>query len=317
MTTTAPTASSSSSLRPPRRTASIRSILLPLLIIWAAIAVLIYPMVGVVYNDWKRSGTAQHYDSFVEGVPTAEREAALEEARQYNTTLGGAPILDPYVGDVALTDSPEYQDYLGLLNEAEAMGRIRVPDAGIDLPIYHGTEDRALTLGAGHLYGTALPVGGEGSHSVITSHTGLTNATLFDNLTAVEEGDHMYVEVMGQTIGYEVHEIKTILPTELDGLNAEAGSDLLTLFTCYPYGVNSHRLLVTGHRIPVEFVQEVDPLEQASLLKPWMWWGVAAVLLGILLTVLLVSREVRKKHRQDEAIARWHEEHPEYQQSLQ
>ena len=188
------------------------------------------------------------YQEKVEELEDAELEAAWEAARAYNGKIQKAQEEHAftYMG-AAATDS-EYEALLSLSGD-NTMGSIVVPSADIDLPIAHGTENKYLDYEAGHLYGTSLPVGGEGTHAVIAGHTGLRNADIFTNLTRVREGEIFYVHVLNPDLAYRVTRIKVVLPEDEDAyLQVEKGRDLVTLYTCTPYGVNSHRLLVTGER---------------------------------------------------------------------
>ena len=215
--------------------------------------VLGYAPVATVLNNLKQHQQSQEYsqqiskrESTNEGK--ARNKKAIQEAKNYNSTLNGIPILDPFLDEVE-NSSAKYQQYLGVL-DSDVMSRIRVESAGIDLPVRHGTDDSSIATGAGHVYGTALPVGGEGTRSVLTAHTGMQSATLFDNLVKVRKGDLMVVDTYGEKLTYKVTNIRTVLPSQSDALTAVAGKDLLTLMTCTPYGVNTHRLLVTGERVP-------------------------------------------------------------------
>ena len=173
-----------------------------------------------------------------------------------------------------------------------------VPSVNIDLPIYHGTTDDVIAKGVGHLYGTSLPVGGMDTHAVLTSHTGMASATLFDHLDKVTEGDLMFIEVAGETLAYRVDQIKIILPNEISDLTKAEGHDYLTLFTCTPYSVNTHRLLVRGERVP--YTPEVaEVAEQAAerpvfVMEPWMWWLIAGAGVGLLALLIIVVRERRR-----------------------
>ena len=217
-------------------------------------AVLGYAPVATVVNNLRQHQQSQEYsqqiakrESTSEGK--ARNKAAIQEARDYNGTLNGIPILDPFLDEVE-DSSAKYQQYLGVLADSDVMSRIRVESAGIDLPVRHGTDDSSIATGAGHVYGTALPVGGEGNRTVLTAHTGMKSATLFDNLVKVRKGDLMVVETYGEKMTYKVTDIRTVLPSQSDALTAVPGKDMLTLMTCTPYGVNTHRLLVTGERVP-------------------------------------------------------------------
>jgi len=138
------------------------------------------------------------------------------------------------------------------------MGSIEIPKIHVDLAIYHGTGDEALSSGAGHLRGTSLPVGGENTHAVISGHRGLPSAKLFTDLDQLENGDVFYIHVLNENLEYQVDQIKTVLPTDLDDLEIVPGGDYVTLMTCTPYGVNTHRLLIRGTRIPYDRVKDVD-----------------------------------------------------------
>lgn len=216
--------------------------------------VLGYAPVATVLNNLKQHQQSEEYsqqiarrESTSEGK--ARNKAAIQKARDYNGTLNGIPILDPFLDEVE-NSSAKYQQYLGVLADSDVMSRIRVESAGIDLPVRHGTDDSSIATGAGHVYGTALPVGGEGNRTVLTAHTGMQSATLFDNLVKVRKGDLMVIETYGEKMTYKVTDIRTVLPSQSDALTAVPGKDLLTLMTCTPYGVNTHRLLVTGERVP-------------------------------------------------------------------
>ena len=216
--------------------------------------VLGYAPVATVVNNLRQHQQSQEYsqqiarrESTSEGK--ALNRAAIQKAKDYNSSLNGIPILDPFLDEVE-NSSAKYQQYLGVLADSDVMSRIRVESAGIDIPVRHGTDDSSIATGAGHVYGTALPVGGEGNRSVLTAHTGMQSATLFDNLVKVRKGDLMVVETYGEKMTYKVTDIRTVLPSQSDALTAVAGKDLLTLMTCTPYGVNTHRLLVTGERVP-------------------------------------------------------------------
>ncbi|WP_341830375.1 class C sortase [Trueperella pyogenes] len=222
-------------------------------VVLLGILALIYPVVSTHYNNYKQREFALKYGNNVQNIDTSEREAALEAAREYNKRLPGVPILDPWLTEVANPASPAYDEYRQQLSNAgDIIARLRVPSVSIDLPIRHDTQPEIIDNGVGHLYGTSLPVGGENTHSVLTTHTGLSTATLFDNLDKVKEGDLVYVDVLGHTLAYRVDQIKIVLPDEIGDLSSEPGRDLLTLFTCTPYAVNTHRLLVRAERIPME-----------------------------------------------------------------
>ncbi|OYO06810.1 class C sortase [Enemella evansiae] len=271
--------------------------LIPILLVIAGVMVLLYPVAATQFNNIKQRQFAQQYNQQVDKLSDADRIAELERARAYNSTLAGVPILDPYLERASNPESGAYRDYQSQLARFEMMARVRVPSAGIDLPIYHGTSDEVIAKGAGHLYGTSLPVGGAGTHSVLTSHTGMSNATLFDHLTSVKQGDLIYIDVMGETLAYRVDQIKVVLPTEIGDLKAVPGKDYVTLFTCTPYAINTHRLLVRAERVP-DTPTAADRAAQAApgfTLEPWMWWLILGASVGLLVAILIAVREWRRR----------------------
>lgn len=272
--------------------------IVPILLILAGIFVLLYPVVATQYNNVKQREFADKYQTQIGQTDHNVLKEGFAKAVEYNKTLSGVPILDPYLLQVSSdpTSAP-YKAYLKILGDFDAMARVRVPTASIDLPVRHGTSDKVIGEGAGHLYGTSLPVGGVGTHSVLTSHTGMADATLFDHLTSVQKGDKMYIDVYGETLAYEVDNIKIVLPNQIDDLKPVAGQDLLTLFTCTPYAVNTHRLLVTGHRIP--FTPEAAPqtssvIHEVFKMEPWMYGLVAVAATALALLIYIVVRERRR-----------------------
>lgn len=188
------------------------------------------------------------YEAKVAALSGGDLESAWEAARTYNEEIRKMQARRPfsYLGAEA-TDSV-YESLLRF-GEDNTLGSVRVPAAGINLPVAHGTTNAVLDIEAGHLYGTSLPVGGDGTHAVIAGHTGLRNADIFTGLSKVREGDVFYIQVLDRELAYRISRIRVVLPEDEDPfLQVEAGRDLVTLYTCTPYGVNSHRLLVTGER---------------------------------------------------------------------
>lgn len=261
-----------------------------------AILVFLLPVVLTQYKNWEQHQIAEEYSRSVFDLTPEKREQAFAEAQDYNAHLPEVGAPDPWVNGVD-TKSPDYQHYLQVLRQVGPMARVRVPSVGIDLPVYHGTSTDVLAHGVGHLYGTALPVGGEGNHAVLTGHTGLATLTMFDNLTHIKKGDVFTVEVMGKTMAYKVDQIETVLPDQVESLRAEEGRDLVTLVTCTPYGINSHRLLVRGERteLPAELDQSYH-----SLWQPWMIAAIIIVLLVLLYLLwwFLAGRKRKKKEEE-------------------
>ena len=172
------------------------------------------------------------------------------------------------------------------------MARIVIPSIHVSLPVYHGTDSRTLTEGIGHLFGTSLPIGGPSTHAVLTGHTGLSTATMFDNLNQLKKGDVFYVSSLGQTLKYEVNDITVVKPEETDSLRKVPGRDLVTLITCTPYGVNSHRLLVTGERVPMDPTAAAAE-EAKALPAPMQTWMKAIIVAVAVILAVVVGILVR------------------------
>lgn len=196
------------------------------------------------------------------------------------------------------------QEYQSLLDAGQGvMGSIRIPKIDVNLPIYHGTSEDALAVGAGHLYGTSLPVGGKSTHSVITGHRGLPNSLLFTRLDEMKKGDSFYIEVMGKTLGYKVDRITVIKPDDSSKLRITKGEDRATLMTCTPYGVNSHRLLVSGVR--AEIPEEVpDPDDVHGINTTWLALGAIVFLAMLLAFIVILMRRKQKRDREFAGLAR-------------
>ncbi len=245
------------------------SLMLPAIVVILGLLVMMYPVVSTAWNNYGASKAAKEYAQLDKDTPEEVKNTQWDKAHEYNEQRTSGPILDPWLNDIS-PDNPEYAEYLDQLSENDAMARLIFPKIGADLPIYHGTSDDVLQRGLGHLYGSDLPIGGRGTHSVITGHTGLSNATMFDNLSKAEEGDAFYVQVSGHKLKYEIDQIKVVLPDQTEDLRPDESGDYITLITCTPYGVNTHRLLVRGHQVPLEPVDEGVFDQNHS--GGWQWW---------------------------------------------
>ncbi len=259
---------------------------LPLVLVLVGVAVLLYPVMATQHNNDEQQRLAEMYTSSVEaaGPDTVAKERA--SAQTYNDNLESAPILDPWL-ESQRPDTPQYQAYLHEMDIDPVMARIVIPSIHVSLPIYHGTESRTLTEGVGHLFGTSLPIGGPSTHAVLTGHTGLSTATMFDNLNQVKKGDAFYVSSLGQTLKYEVVDITVVKPEETDSLRKVPGRDLITLITCTPYGVNSHRLLVTGERVPMD--PTAAAAEEAEALPAPMQTWMKAIIVAVVIILAVVA----------------------------
>ena len=266
----------------------------PPILLLAGILVLLYPVFATQYNNQRQERIASEFSAVAENAGPDAVAENLRRADEYNLKASSSPILDPWL-DAQRPGTAQYQDYLSQLNLNDVMATIKIPSIDVNLPIYHGTDTATLDKGIGHLFGTALPVGGESTHTVLTGHTGLGNATMFDQLTSVKMGDYFYIETAGRHLKYQVTDIRVVLPHETESLNKVEGKDLATLITCTPYGVNTHRLLVTGERVPMD--EEAVAAEAAqvkgAVMKPWMIAVLASVvvILGIAGVIWLRSRK--------------------------
>lgn len=287
-------AAQTSTKRPVKR---IRRIL-PLLLILSSILVMLYPVAASQWNNYRQQDFANDYNRSVSREPQATLDRLYREAEEYNAALQAGDIRDPW-NETDQLDTPNYQHYASLLAIQPQMAVLRIPSIGTSLPIYHGTSSDVLAHGLGHLYGTALPVGGEGTRAAITGHTGLSTATLFDRLTEVENGDIFYIDVLGRTLKYEVKLIEVVLPNELDRLTPQPGRDLVTLITCTPYSVNSHRLLVTGERVPTVDEEDLppDPPKINVIWQAWMTYMVVAICVGVVSGIVLGIGAGRRKRK--------------------
>ena len=220
----------------------------------------LYPLVGSLIQRVGQQSLLSTYEKEEEKIDTEPMESELEKAREYNSTLYQTQGV--YVGDEAASILSD-ESYESLLNLTDSgiMGRIEIPKINVDLPIYHGTEDDVLSKGIGHFKPSSLPVGGKSTRSVLTGHRGLPSSKLFTRLDEMEEGDYFFIEVCNETLAYKVNEIIEIKPEELSQLQIEPDKDLVTLVTCTPYGINTHRLLVTGERVPYKesIKEEIQP----------------------------------------------------------
>ena len=273
------------------------------LIILTGISLLLYPWISNWLYQSQADSEVNVYHEKVEQMGDAEKEAELKRAEDYNRNLNQAQVTltDPFIADQQQeAEGLEYDSLLNLSGNG-MMGYIEIPTISVNLPVYHGTAASTLETGVGHLEGSSLPVGGEGTHAVLTGHTGLNKAKLFTDLTEVKKGDLFFLHVSGRDMAYEVNEIKIIEPEDIITLLVRPGEDLVTLVTCTPYGVNTHRLCVTGTR--TEYTEDIHRtvMDKGSSVKDSIWMRTyrKAVIVGIVLSVgiILIIRLVQKRRR--------------------
>lgn len=274
----------------------LKAILVPVVLVLLGIAVMVYPVAATQWNNFDQQRAADAYAQFERNADPVQLDTAIEKARKYNESRNTGPILDPWLNETVKSND-DYRAYLAQLNQNQAMARLIVPTGQINLPIYHGTDHDTLQKGVGHLFGSDLPVGGKDTHAVMTGHTGLPNGTLFDNLKNVKEGDAIYIQVSGEKLKYQVDQIKVVLPHQTDDLRPVAGRDLVTLVTCTPYGINTHRLLVRGHRVDMD-PADVRAMEEAKG-STWQWW-MWALLAGALAVAIALAVWLRKQMKKND-----------------
>lgn len=222
------------------------------LIMLLGIAIFLYPAFSNWWNEQRQSRVINDYNKAVSGLGAAEKDAMLERAHAYNSAL--AELHDPFAEHEMI---PDYSNILDIPGTG-IIGYIDIPKIGVHLPVYHGTSPEVLNIAVGHLEGTSLPVGGAGCHSVISAHRGLPSAKLFTELDKLTEDDQFSISILDDIFTYEVDKISVVLPYEMDALRPEPGKDLVTLMTCTPYGINTHRLLVRGSRIDTVPAEDED-----------------------------------------------------------
>lgn len=279
-----------------------KKLLLGVLIILAMImgtGIAAYPVLASVYAESVRSEIHSDYISAIENEDDSQLEAARAAAEEWNRALAAGEF------DPLRPEDNGYYDQLSI-GSGTVMCYVTIPKINVTLPVYHGVSDAVLKKGAGHMPQSSLPIGGEGTHTVISAHSGMAGDPMFSDLELLEVGDIFYIEILGETLTYEVESIQTVLPVEIDALQRQRGRDLATLITCTPYGVNTHRLLVTGHRIetPEEPEEAVEEIQQTTdTPSVWLTYYVKALFAGLLLAILLfllalvLLRHRRKKHQ--------------------
>lgn len=251
-------------------------------ILLVGLSMLSYPTVSDYWNSFHQSKAVAGYVDKVADLSKADYSKMLSDAESYNKTLDQSVIPDLNINGEAKEVYNRLLDVTG----SGIMAYVEIPKLNTTLPIYHGTDDAVLQVAIGHIPGTSLPVGGEGTHSVISGHRGLPSAKLFTDLDQLVEGDIFYIQVLDQTLTYEVDQILTVTPDDVSALTIDPDQDYVTLVTCTPYGVNSHRLLVRGHRIANE-TKEARVTAEASQVDPILVAPFVAVIVLLFLSVLL------------------------------
>lgn len=282
------------------------SYVISVIMVLLGVALLLFVSVPLLSNGASSVSQANAAEEQVASWPNKTQEQMLEEAKAYNNSLyaNGQPV----IGGVYTDSSGDDVDFSGSQDEAYTsaldgiqgiMATVEIPKISVKLPVRHGSDEEALNNGAGHLYGTSLPIGGKNSHSVITAHRGVPNKLLFTRLNEIKKGDPFYITVLGHTIAYKVVSVKTVDPDDTSDVRIVPGKDLVTLLTCTPYGVNTERLLVTGERAAMP---DVVPDKEDAPKDSKMLVGIPVVVGAVVFVALYVvvprggSGDLRGRH---------------------
>lgn len=272
------------------------------IIFLAGLSLLLYPFVANQWNNYRQKQLISNYEQVVSDKEAAEGidyDAERKKAEDYNEALLPCVLPDSFALAESSGVDPVYMNTLNIAGD-EMMGSVEIPKINIKIPIYHTTEEDVLNKGAGHLEGSSLPVGGANTHAVISAHRGLPSASLFTDLDQMKVGDHFLLHVLDETLCYEVDKISVVKPEDTTALAVEDGQDLVTLLTCTPYGVNTERLLVRGHRVPYveeEVKEEKTVLSGSSLHTNYLLWVFVGLSVTALFIFVLYLKETKLKRR--------------------
>lgn len=254
------------------------------LFLLVGLTILNYPFLSQWVNRYSQSQVIRNYQEDAGSLSQAEQEEMLQKAREYNEALAN----EQGIMEDAFSGGDTDERYESLLNpyEGGVMGYLEIPKIDVMLPVYHGTSVEVLEKGVGHLYGSSLPVGGESTHAVLSSHRGLSEKSLFTDLDMLEEGDHFYITTGTETLAYEVDDIRTVKPDETESLVITPGKDYVTLVTCTPYGINSHRLLVRGTR--VAYISDGKENREEEIVSGSFWFWMK-VFFTVSIVIIIIS----------------------------
>ena len=253
--------------------------------LFLAAGLILYPILGNALAEKNKSLVMTEYSRAVEEMTDTRVAEILAAAETYNAAL--SPIS-------GLTAAQKEYDEILAVNESGIMGQLEIPELDICLPIYHGTDGSTLEKGVGHLLGSSFPVGGKGTHAVLTGHSGLSREKMLTDLEKMKVGDRFFLHVLDRTLAYEVRDIFTVLPDDTSHLGIQQDEDMCTLITCTPYGVNTHRLLVQGYRVPYESetvsTKITETAEENSRVSSWQQQYFDGIYYGVILadTIVLI-----------------------------
>lgn len=275
-----------------------------ILVFLLALGITLYPLISNWYNERHQSEIHTQYLEIIEQVDNTDLILAKRYADEYNAAIvPGTQLSDAFSQEALLWASEDYEHQLNLGGDG-IMGYVEIPLIQVNLPIYHGTDSDTLDVGIGHLLGSSLPVGGKSTHSVLTAHSGMANQKMFSDLDKLSLGDIFYLQVLGETLAYQVDQINTVLPYDTMYLGITEGEDYCTLVTCTPFGINTHRLLVRGTRIPYEEAEVIveEKLQEEELpASTWEQQYIKGILGGIgaviAIALVYIYLRYRQKHR--------------------
>ncbi len=260
------------------------------IMLFVGLSVMLYPIVSNWWNSRVQSRAIANYEAAISNMDTSEIEAMLAQANEYNEKI--ARLDSPFTNYDLI---PGYDDILDVSGTG-IMGYISIPVIQVEIPVYHGTSEAVLNIASGHLEGSSLPVGGINTHSVISAHRGHPTAKLFTDLDKLVVGDIFTINVLGAVYTYEIEEINIVLPHEMEKLSVVPGEDFVTLMTCTPYAVNTHRLLLRSHRIETKYVSNATVISDATKVDPMLVIPLVASPLVIGLLIFWVFGGKRRKN---------------------
>lgn len=293
-------------------------LIIAIIFIIVGTGIFLYPSISNYFAEKNHVEAIRNYDKMVVKIGEDSLKKEKEKAQTYNENLSGDPVHDPFVLGSGYALPENYKEVLNISGDG-IMGYIQIPKISVDLPIYHGTSEEVLEKGVGHIQNTSVPIGGNSTHSVLTGHTGLPNAELFTRLDELVVGDIFYIHVLNDILTYKVYEIKVVLPDNISELQITNGNDFVTLVTCTPYGVNSHRLLVKAKRVEYEDYTEnnnsgnttetsnnsntINNVETKKTNKQYYLTGIqigTVILIIVLITTLIVGIIIKRSKKSDE-----------------
>lgn len=260
------------------------------LFIGASLVMMFYPWISNFVNQHQADITVDNYKKKEKSLSEEQKEEMWKKAQMYNADLAQnqVELTDPFVESKSAIKSGLIYNNLLNIDKSGMMCYLEIPCINVNLPVFHGTAASTLERGIGHLEGSSLPVGGKSTHAVLTGHTGLNNAKLFTDLTEVKEGDLFFLHTLGKDLAYRVIEIEVVLPEEMQDLLIRKGKDLVTLITCTPYGVNSHRLFVTGIRTKYTPEEKENAKDDRSKDSQWMNEYKKAAIIGLAIALAVI-----------------------------